>query len=206
MGNTLLIFLLLYLIGAIPFGYMLYWLCEKKDIRDVGSGNIGATNITRSLGLMKGLLVLLIDILKGLVAVYLAIRLLPDARWAGLAGLAAMIGHIFPVYLGFRGGKGVSTWIGSFIILAPMAMLISLIAFLAAVIISRYISLGSMTAALCLPCVLILSGRAGALWIPALLAAVLIVFRHRDNIRKIMSKTEHKFGLNKNQGKKEVYR
>jgi glycerol-3-phosphate acyltransferase PlsY len=206
MVNYGLTFLLAYLIGAIPFGFMLYWLCRRKDIREVGSGNIGATNVTRSLGLFGGLLILLIDIFKGLAAVYLAMRLLPDVRWAGFAGLAAIMGHMFPVYLGFRGGKGVATWIGSFILLAPTAMLISLIAFLAAVLTTRFISLGSLTAAACLPLILICTGSPVYLWIPAAVAAALIIFRHRDNIKKILTRTENKFGLNQKSRKQEVRR
>jgi len=202
MANWLFILLLAYLIGAIPFGFILYWIYEKRDIREIGSGNIGATNITRAMGIFKGILILLVDVLKGMAAVYLTSQWMPDIRWAGLAGLAAIVGHMFPVYLGFRGGKGVATWIGAFILIAPSKVCFALMAFLLVFLITRYVSLGSMTAVVCFPIILLAAGSDLCLWLPATAAAALIVNKHRDNIRRILKKTEHRFSYGKKKVKK----
>ena len=201
MARYIVIFALAYLIGAIPFGFIFYWLYEKKDIRRVGSGNIGATNVTRSLGILKGILVLLLDMLKGVIAVYLAQWILGDIRWISIAGLIAIAGHMFPIYLGFRGGKGVATWIGVFLVLAPHGLILSLVLFFIAVLLTRYISLGSITAAISLPFILLILDAESALVLTAIISAFLIVLKHRGNISKILNGTENKFAFHKNKEK-----
>lgn len=201
MVRYIVTFALAYLIGAIPFGFIFYWLYEKKDIRRVGSGNIGATNVTRSLGILKGILVLLLDMLKGVIAVYLAQWMLQDIRWISIAGLIAISGHMFPIYLGFRGGKGVATWIGVFLILAPHGLILSLVLFFIAVLLTRYISLGSITAAISLPFILLILDAELALVLTAIISALLIVLKHRENISKILTGIENKFTFHKNKEK-----
>jgi len=201
MARYIVIFALAYLIGAIPFGFIFYWLYEKKDIRRVGSGNIGATNVTRSLGILKGILVLLLDMLKGVIAVYLAQWILGDIRWISIAGLIAIAGHMFPIYLGFRGGKGVATWIGVFLVLAPHGLILSLVLFFIAVLLTRYISLGSITAAISLPFILLILDAEWALVLTAIISAFLIVLKHRENISRILTGIENKFTFHKNKEK-----
>src|ERR1700688_4255423 len=153
MRLLLLIAALSYLLGSIPFGYLLVRIFRGQDVRQSGSGNIGATNVARSWpGL--GLLTLLLDALKGLAAVALARTIDPGTSvLAGVAALSAILGHVFPVWLKFRGGKGVATGFGSFLILAPKTVLVAVAIFLAVVAAFRYVSLGSMIAVASLPLV-----------------------------------------------------
>ncbi|MFQ5927202.1 MAG: glycerol-3-phosphate 1-O-acyltransferase PlsY [Terriglobia bacterium] len=186
--------LLAYLLGAIPFGYLLMKLRRGKDIRTTGSGSIGATNVTRVLGPASGLLTLLLDVAKGYLAVLLAAGLTSrDTTWMAAAGLAAIVGHIFPLYLGFRGGKGVATGLGVFVHFTPWAVASVLAVWLAVVAVWRYVSLGSILAAATYPLF------AYALYRPALAvelavmaSASLIIIRHAANIARIVAGTERK--------------
>lgn len=181
-----------YLIGSIPFGYLIVRGKFGADIRQTGSGGTGATNVSRRAGKLAGVVTLLLDALKGAAAVFFA-RAATGSEWivAG-AAVAVIVGHIFPVWLGFRGGKGVATGAGVFVVLTPVAVLSAGIVFLATVITTRYVSLGSIIGASMIPLfVWILSDSRPSL-IAAVLGALLIVFAHRGNIGRLAHGTEAK--------------
>jgi len=197
-----------FLIGGIPFGYLMGRLVLKDDIRRHGSGNIGATNVGRVLGWKWGGLVLLLDALKGLlptIGTWLMSTNRVSDEWAGhaivAAGLSAIVGHMYPVYLKLRGGKGVATALGVVIILAPAAMGIALVIFLVTLITDRRMALASMLAAIAFGVAyLTLEGKTA--WTPAAASRtafavaipVLIIWRHRTNIQRLLSGTEPKVG------------
>ena len=198
-----LVIVLAYLLGSIPFGYLIVRWRGGGDVRASGSGGTGATNVTRRAGRGAGLLTLALDALKGALAVGLARWLLPpDAGsnwWVALAAFAVVAGHCFPVWLRFRGGKGVATGLGAFLVLAPVAVGVSAVVFLLVVWRTRYVSLGSITAAAALPPCIWLLGRAaapsahrGPLLACALAGSALIIFMHRANIARLLSGTENK--------------
>ncbi len=193
-----------YLLGSIPCGYLLVRIFRGEDVRETGSGNIGATNVSRTSPIL-GVSTLLLDALKGAAAVMLALRMGHAESWseptahAALMGTVAaffvVIGHMFPVWLRFRGGKGVATGLGSFIILVPKAVLCVVGVFLAVVLLFRYVSLGSIVAVASFPLAAwILHAYSGHLFNLALMSAasLLIIFKHRDNIRRLLSGTEPK--------------
>ncbi len=189
--------LLAYLIGGLPFGYWFVRLSLGRDIRTMGSGNIGATNVHRSAGKKAGLVVLLLDIFKGFLAVWAAAMLThrnPAAM--ALAAAAVMLGHCYPLFLKFRGGKAVACFIGAFAYIAPLALLVSATAFLIVVFTSKYISLGSLIGAFLLPFVYWwISDPPLPLLLSAFFAAALIIYRHRANIERLRAGTEHSFSL-----------
>ncbi|HLM56113.1 MAG TPA: glycerol-3-phosphate 1-O-acyltransferase PlsY [Pyrinomonadaceae bacterium] len=192
--------LLAYLIGSIPFGYLIVRLRGGGDVRETGSGGTGATNVTRRAGKWAGLLTLALDALKGTLVALLARRFLADGMgvdwWVVAASLAAIVGHVFPVWLGFRGGKGVATGLGVFLGLAPPAVLCALPVFVLVVWLTRYVSLGSVTAAALLPLFVWLTGDGRApLLTAAALGGALIVYMHRANIGRLLSGTENKLKL-----------
>jgi glycerol-3-phosphate acyltransferase PlsY len=201
--TALLLLLTSYLLGSIPFGLILARMCGGTDVRKAGSGNIGATNVARVAGPLPGILTLLLDAGKGWFAVWLAGRVLSaDAGILVLAGFFALLGHCFPVWLGFRGGKGVATAAGIFAELCPEALLAALILFALVVWFWRYVSLGSLTAAAALPVLLYL------LWAPhfapptivnlgSLAMALLVIFQHRANIGRLARGEEPQFSLGK---------
>ncbi len=182
-----------YLVGSIPFG-LLYGRLAGIDVRRQGSGNIGATNVNRLLGKKLGAMTLVSDLLKGLLPMLVAARLLgarPDASlWIMLTGLAAFVGHCWPLYLKFRGGKGVATALGIFFYLAPLPTLAAVAVFAATVRISGYVSLGSISAALAMPMIIGLTGGSDGLLLISLTIAVLIVLKHRDNIGRLLEGEE----------------
>jgi glycerol-3-phosphate acyltransferase PlsY len=182
-----------YLVGAIPFGLLLS-KGSGVDIRAEGSKNIGATNVARLLGKKLGLLTLLADIAKGFTPLFAAGRLLPVDGQQGtvlaLCGAATVLGHMFPIYLGFKGGKGVATGLGVFLYLAPKALLGCLLVFLAAVGLSGYVSLGSLLGALAvLPGLWLLQEPAWKIVLAAVVVA-LIWFKHHQNISRLLQGTE----------------
>lgn len=181
-----------YLLGSIPSGLLLARLSGAPDPRKVGSGNIGATNVLRSGGKALGILTLIFDILKGLIPTLAAALVLKNSYVVGLVGLLAFLGHLFPVYLKFKGGKGVATAIGVMIVIMPEALLISLLCFLIVVGISRTVSLGSIMASALLPLWGGLWGYPGPFVILSGIMALLIIFRHRENIKRILAGTESK--------------
>lgn len=189
--------LLAYLIGGLPFGYWFVHFTLGRDIRTMGSGNIGATNVHRTAGRKAGLVVLLLDIFKGFFAVWIASRLTQGNPLAiGLAAAAVMLGHCYPVFLKFKGGKAVACFVGAFAYIAPLALLAAGGAFLIVVFASKYISLGSLMGAFLLPFIYWwMDDPPLPLLISAFFAAGLIVYRHRANIERLRSGTEHSFSL-----------
>ncbi|HEY1253000.1 MAG TPA: glycerol-3-phosphate 1-O-acyltransferase PlsY [Thermoanaerobaculia bacterium] len=184
-----------YLLGSISFAVLLVRLRTGRDIRTEGSGNAGATNVARAHGKALGIAVALLDVAKGAGAVLLMRTVTADPRYTAAAGLAAIVGHVFPIFYGFRGGKGVATAIGAFLVLAPLPTLVCAVVFLLVVLVTRYVSLGSVLAMVLLPPV------AGALFhaprpivAAAAGAAVLIVIKHRDNLRRLARGEERRFG------------
>ncbi|PYS93794.1 MAG: acyl-phosphate glycerol 3-phosphate acyltransferase [Acidobacteria bacterium] len=198
-----LIVVLAYLLGSIPFGYLIVRLRGGGDVRASGSGGTGATNVTRRAGKGAGLATLALDALKGVLAVVLARQLLlPNFGinwWVAAAAFAAIVGHCFPVWLKFRGGKGVATGLGVFLALAPAAVGIVAVVFLLVVWRTRYVSLGSITAAACVPLCIWVLGRSAAtparfapLLAVALAGSALIIYMHRANIGRLLRGTENK--------------
>lgn len=187
--------LIAYLVGGIPFGLILVRLMTGKDVRQSGSGNIGATNVLRTTGRMAGVLTLVLDIAKGIFAVWLADRLTHgDTLWTSFSALAVLVGHAFPVWLNFKGGKAVASFVGAFAYLTPVPLLAVIVIFVFLVVWTRYLSLGSIVAAGLFPlgCWIILHPE----W-PVLAAAaggaVLVIARHRSNIERIRAGRENVF-------------
>jgi glycerol-3-phosphate acyltransferase PlsY len=195
MTTGLLVLLAAYLIGGIPFGYLLVKLKRGEDVRTLGSGNIGATNVLRTTGRGLGVVTLLLDIGKGAFAVWIAERmLLGSVEWMSAAALAVMAGHAFPIWLRFRGGKAVASFVGAFLYLAPVPLSACLIVFVFVVAWTRYISLGSIVAAGLFPlAVWLIEHPPAPVLGAALAAAVFIVYRHRANISRIRAGNEHLF-------------
>ena len=199
-----LLILTAYLLGSIPFGYLLikFIFTEGEDIRDVGSGGIGATNVTRRAGRGAGVLTYLLDVAKGAAAVFL-MRTVPgdDYVWIGLAAIAAIAGHIAPVFLAFRGGKGVATGVGVFLVLAPYSVLSSLVLWVVIVYFTRYVSLGSIVATAAVPLwtlfyygLLFPDPHWTAMALIGVVGSALIVAKHHENIRRLINGTENKIG------------
>ena len=186
-----------YLIGAIPFGYLLVRLRSGKDVREMGSGNIGATNVLRTTGRALGVLTLLLDIAKGAFAVWLAGYLTHGSMfWMTMAALAVMAGHAFPVFLKFKGGKAVASFVGAFLYLTPAPLLATLLLFVLTVAVSRYISLGSIVAAGLFPlAVWLIEHPPYYVVLAALVSGGFIVYRHRGNIHRIKAGSENVFSF-----------
>jgi len=195
-----------YLLGSIPFGLILAKLFAGSDIRKSGSGNIGATNVARVAGLGAGILTLALDVAKGAAAVWLAGRFTQQSSTVmTFAGIIALLGHCFSVWLKFKGGKGVATALGVFLVLAPLAALASLLVFIVVSAAWRYVSLGSVSAAAAMPLLMYF------LWAPGhapplvvdfgtLFAAALIIFKHDANLQRLMDGEEPKFSFRKSKG------
>ena len=183
-----------YLFGSIPSGYVLYLLSERKDIRRFGSGATGATNVLRLKGWAFAVPVLLFDLFKGFLPVFLAVKLYPGGWFPLLCGFLAVLGHCFPVYIKFRGGKGVATSLGVFSVLAFQSFLVGLFLFLAVIALTRYVSLGSLVAALSLVPTAYFLHSSPRLTVLAAAVLTVIVIRHLGNIGRLLSGTERKFG------------
>lgn len=182
-----------YLIGSIPFALILTRY-RGADLRRVGSGNLGAANVMRASGLPAGLTVALLDMAKGAAGVIVAGWLAPTGQAPALAGVAAVVGHVYPVWLGFRGGKGVATACGAFSVLTPAAVPIAIAVFTATVWFTRYVSAGSVLATMVLPPVALATGSSTPVVLAAFAVAALIVFRHRSNIARLRTGTERRIG------------
>jgi acyl phosphate:glycerol-3-phosphate acyltransferase len=192
-----------YLLGSIPFGLVFAKVFGGGDVRKSGSGNIGATNVARVAGPVAAILTLLFDVAKGAAPVWLAARISNEsATWMTIAALAALLGHCFPIWLNFRGGKGVATAAGAFLVLCPAALLGSVSLFLLVVFFWRYVSLASISAAAAMPLLIYV------LWAPhhappmiitfgALAAAGIIVYKHDANIQRLVQGEEPKFSFGK---------
>lgn len=186
--------LLSYLFGSFPTGYILYYLSEKKDIRGYGSQSIGATNMFRLKGWIFAIPVIFVDILKGFLPVFVALKLFPDKRFALLCGFLAVLGHCFPLYIKLKGGKGVATSIGVYLVLAFKPLLIGIVVFLIVIALTRYVSLGSIMAMLSLPLsIYFIQGNQEAA-ILSIAIFLLIVIRHGGNIRRLVDGNERKLG------------
>ena len=191
--------LLAYLLGSIPFGYLIVRWQKGIDVRNTGSGGTGATNVSRSLGLVGFVAVFILDMGKGTLAVLLTARLTGgDPRWIALSSVAAILGHCFPVWLKFRGGKGVATGVGVFLALAPLQVAVVLVIFAITVAVWRYVSLGSIVATAAFPLLVyymkhapmpIVLGAAGS--------ALIIIAMHHANIGRLLTGTESKIGRKK---------
>jgi glycerol-3-phosphate acyltransferase PlsY len=184
-----------YLLGAIPFGYLLVKFTKGADVRGAGSGNIGATNVLRTAGKAEAVATLLLDIGKGYLAVWIAIRLTDNSPvWTALAALAVMAGHAFPVFLQFKGGKAVASFIGAFLCLTPLPLLGVLLLFVIAVARTRHISVGSILAAGTFPfAVWMILHPAWQITLAAFIAGAFIVYRHSANIERLRQGTENVF-------------
>ena len=195
--NPLFAVLAAYLLGAIPFGYLLVKLRTGQDVRAAGSGNIGATNVLRTTGRAAGVATLLLDIGKGYLAVWIASRLTPGSDlWMCLAALAVMAGHAFPVFLRFKGGKAVASCIGAFLCLSPLPLAVTLVVFVVVVAVTRYISLGSVLAAGSLPlAVWLVSHPPAPVLAASLVAGAFIIWRHKSNLQRLHAGTEHVFSF-----------
>jgi len=224
-----------YLLGSIPFGYLIVRASKRADIRETGSGGTGATNVSRRAGKVAGVLTLVLDALKGAAAVVIAKLILglsivgPDVNigspsqtaiqalgghagsplhswatteaywWVAAAAIAAIVGHIFPVWLGFRGGKGVATGVGVFLVLVPLVVVFAGAIFLVIVLLTRYVSLGSIAAAATVPVFILIRNHIspqtqfGPLMTAAVCGAALIIFAHRSNIERLIKRSETRF-------------
>jgi glycerol-3-phosphate acyltransferase PlsY len=182
-----------YLIGSIPFALILSrrW---GADLRQVGSGNMGAANVMRASGVFAGVLVAALDMAKGAASVWIASRVSDSAELPAAAGLAAILGHIYPIWLRFRGGKGVATACGVFSMLTPLAVPPALALFALTVWFTQYISLGSVLASMALPPLAYALGSPAPAVIAASAAAAIIVFRHRSNVLRVWLGTERRLG------------
>ncbi len=202
-GRTLVFILTAYLLGSIPFGLIFARLFAKADVRQAGSGNIGATNVARVAGPLPGILTLLFDTAKGAFAVWLAGHFTSHSATATmLAGMAALLGHCFPVWLRFKGGKGVAAALGVFLAVSSCAALSALAIFILMVAIWRFVSLGSVAAAAAMPLLMYL------LWAPPLapppvitfgtfFATALVIFKHRANLQRLLNGTEPRFAFSR---------
>jgi glycerol-3-phosphate acyltransferase PlsY len=187
------------LLGAIPFGFLLVKFTKGTDVRAAGSGNIGATNVLRTSGKAEGIATLLLDIAKGFVAVWIAAKLTDDSSvWTSLAAIAVMAGHAFPVFLNFKGGKAVASFIGAFLYLTPIPLVLALLLFVAAVARTKHISAGSILAAGAFPFgVWMILHPPVAVLLAAFVAGAFIVYRHRSNIQRLRAGTENVFAWKK---------
>ena len=183
-----------YLFGSIPFALLVSRGLAGVDIRHAGSGNVGSANVLRTSGVATALLVMVLDIAKGAGSVLLADRWSVAGSTPAVAGLAAIVGHVYPIWLRFRGGKGVATACGVFAVLTPWAVLPALALFVATVWATRFVSLGSLVAVLALGPIAYALAAPPASWLAAAGAAILIVFRHRSNVARLLAGTERRIG------------
>jgi acyl phosphate:glycerol-3-phosphate acyltransferase len=192
-----------YLLGSIPFGFLLVKFFRGEDIRLTGSGNIGATNVARSGAKGLGMATLVLDALKGLLAVAFAWWLAnakgePPLSYMSLAALAAVLGHVFPVWLKFKGGKGVATALGVFILLFPKALVVSLALFILIVAVTRFVSLGSILASIAFPVAAYFIHHPDTkTLVPVCLVSLIVVVKHHENIRRLLAGNENRFGSRK---------
>jgi glycerol-3-phosphate acyltransferase PlsY len=189
---------LAYLLGSIPWGYRVLHLRRGVDIREYGSGRIGMSNVLRTAGGRIAVVVLLLDLGKGMLAVMLAREIMGTAVADVVVGLMVLIGHNWPVFLGFRGGRGIATGMGSLVLMVPFAAIVGAVVFISITLFSRYLSLGSIIGVViaCLSVVaLTLRGMYSTPYMYyALIAAAIIIWQHRDNIQRIMQGTERRIG------------
>lgn len=189
-----------YLLGAVPFGYLIVKRVAGADVRAAGSGSTGATNVTRRAGFKAGALTYLLDVAKGSAAVLLMRAVTDDPVWIGAAAAAAIVGHMFPVFLAFKGGKGVATGVGAYLMVAPLAVLSTLVVWIALFRSTRMVSLASIVATALVPVWIyvwyaLVLGRpsVGALALSVSVGCVLVIAKHYENIRRLIAGTESRF-------------
>lgn len=192
--TTFIVLVAGYLLGSIPFAYLLARRHRGIDLRVAGSGNVGAANLLRTTTKKIGVSAMALDVCKGIASVLLARQIDPGATGPAVAGIAAVLGHIYPVWLGFRGGKGVATTCGVFSILAPQATAIATVVFLVLVWWTRYISLGSVAGSVMLAPLAYVMGGSAVTVIAAIIVAAIVVHRHRSNLRRVFAGIERRIG------------
>lgn len=194
MTIALVVLLVAYLLGAIPFGYLLVKWTSGADVRRAGSGNIGATNVLRTSGRAAGIATLLLDMAKGYFAVWVAGRLTEQQPlWMSAAALAVMAGHAYPVFLNFKGGKAVASFVGAFLCLTPAAVAIETIVFVVVVVWTRHISLGSIVGAATFPLAIWLMEQSPLHVTAALIGGIFIIYKHSSNVRRLRAESENVF-------------
>ncbi len=182
-----------YVLGSLPTAYLLVRLMTGKDVRATGSGNVGATNALRTAGWKVGAVVTAIDVMKGALPVWLMTRFNPESGWVAAAMFAAVLGHCYPVWLKFKGGKGVATCFGAFLVIAPLSALAAFVLWVVVLVVSRWVALASMVASASFPLILKLIDRPDVVTLVSVsAAAVIIILRHSSNIRGILTGTEVK--------------
>lgn len=194
-GGSLVLFS--YFLGSVPFGILVAVLFDRNvNLREIGSGNIGATNVARAAGKAAGILTLALDVGKGILPMALTYMLVgEDYLWLSLVGGAALLGHVFPIYLRFKGGKGVATALGVILALSPVTAFLLVVVFALLVYFTRYVSLGSVCAAAALPILMALLGPPSRYCVTlSLLIAFLVIYAHRENMHRLLSGQEHKLG------------
>jgi acyl phosphate:glycerol-3-phosphate acyltransferase len=192
--DTLLPLIVGYGVGSLPLGYLIAMRVKRIDLRTVGSRNVGAANAFRTAGLRLALLVICVDVAKGAGSVLIASRVTPGNVGAVAAGVAAVVGHAYPVWLRFRGGKGVATACGAFWVLAPLATTLAGVLFVATVWAKRYVSLGSLVATVALPPLAWMTSAPATVVVGGVVAALFIVERHRGNLARLFQGTERRLG------------
>jgi len=183
-----------YLVGSIPTGYLLVRLTARKDIRQFGSRSMGATNVLRVKGWRAALPVAAIDVFKGFLPAFFALKYSGDPVFAAFCAFLSVVGHCFPFSIGFRGGKGVATSLGAYAAIAGLPLMACLGFFFVVIAVSRYVSLGSIVGSLAFPFIVLLSGGPKGVFVISLAIAVLVTFQHRDNIGRLVKGTERKLG------------
>ena len=183
-----------YCIGSVPFAWLLARRAKAGDLRRIGSGNLGAANVLRASGVTPAIAVAVLDMVKGIASVVFALQISGSIATGAAAGFAAILGHIYPVWLRFRGGKGVATTCGVFAVLAPIAIVPAAAVFIATVWATGYISLGSVLASLTLAPIAYAVGAPMPALVAACAASALIVFRHRSNVVRLRTGTERRIG------------
>jgi len=191
--KTALVVATCYVVGSIPFSYLVARFWGVGDVRRVGSGNVGATNVMRSAGALPGVIALVLDFAKGSAAVLIAGRFgVPSLE--GVAAASAVLGHVYPVWLGFRGGKGVATGAGAFLPIAPAATAAGVVAFVVTLAATRYVSAGSIAGSLALGVAAFATGRPPRVAWAAAVVALLVAWKHRTNLERIARGTENRLG------------
>lgn len=183
-----------FLLGSIPFGFIITYIFSKEDIRKTGSGNIGATNVSRKLGFLGGLITFLLDGFKGFLAVWILTMLTNLPYLTGLAGLLSVLGHCFTPFLSFKGGKGIATSFGVFLKIAPVPSLICFTIFVIVLLIFRYVSLSSLISSSLFPPISYFFNLNEWFIIYSVCICILIIFKHKENIKRLIQKKELKFG------------
>jgi glycerol-3-phosphate acyltransferase PlsY len=191
---TILFVCFSYLLGSIPFGYLLFRLKNKGDIRDFGSQSIGATNVLRTTGWKLAIPVAVLDILKGFLPAFLGLKFFEDSRWALVFGFCAVVGHCYPIFLRFKGGKGVATTAGVYAAVGFVPLLLMMVVFVLVTAITRYISLGSLLGVLSFPLFSYFFQREIPILFLSVALFILITFRHKGNIQRLIQGNERKFG------------